>query len=91
MGRKNRNASHINMDNIFRQQANEHIDENSVDFENGKSGPIMEHMSNARIMPLTGPYGGLDLKDTYEYAGVPQNPGKPMEGYELIKEKNTEK
>lgn len=58
MGRKNRNASHINI-------------------------------NSSMIMPLTGPYGGLDLKDTYEYSAIPESPDNAVEGHENIKDKNT--
>lgn len=70
----------------------QHKDEDSVDFDkNVKDYPVMEHMSNARLMPMTGPYGRLDLPDTYEYGTVPVNPSTPLESYEIVEDKNTQK
>lgn len=82
----------MNMERVDEQGTIEHKDENSVDFDYyAKDYPIMEHLSNARLMPMTGPYGRLDLLDTYEYGTVPVDPATPLEPYEVVMEKNRQK
>lgn len=89
MDKQNGDTNKINMGNVYADQVNEHIDEESIDFDtNAKDYPVMEHMSNARLMPMTGPYGRLDLFDTYEYGSVPEDPATPLESYEIIMEQN---
>jgi len=86
---RNSDTSKINMKNVYVSQKNEHKDESSVDFDfKAKDYPVVEHLSNARLMPMTGPYGGLDLLDTYEYGTVPEDPSTPLESYEVVMEKN---
>lgn len=76
----------------YKTRKDHHKDEDSVDFDhNAKDYAIMEHMSNARLMPMTGPYGRLDMQDTYEYGTVPVNPSTPLESYEVVMDKNTQK
>lgn len=60
-------------------------------YERDKDYPIVEHMSNARLMPMTGPYGGLDLFGSYEYGEVPSDPSTPLESYDVVMEKNRQK
>lgn len=80
------------MNHIYDDQSDEHRDEESIDYEfNAKHYPIQEHLSNARLMPMTGPYGNLDLLDTYEYGTVPEDPYTPLESYEVVMEKNMQK
>jgi hypothetical protein len=80
----------LNSNSDFRKDY--HEDEKNVDFDfNEKDYPIMEHMSNARLMPMTGPYGRLDMVGTYEYGTVPENPSTPLEPYEVVMDKNTKK
>jgi hypothetical protein len=70
----------------------EHLDEDSIDIDlTSKDYPTLEHLSNARLMPMTGPYGGLDLLDTYEYGSVPEDPGTPLESYEILTDKNSKR
>ena len=70
----------------------EHLDEDSIDIDlTSKGYPTLEHLSNARLMPMTGPYGRLDLLDTYEYGSVPEGPGTPLESYEILTDKNSQK
>jgi hypothetical protein len=79
-------------DSVKKNTMSEHHDEDSIDIDTGtKEYPVMEHLSNARLMPMTGPYGRLDLMDTYEYGEVPEDPGSPMESYEILMDKNTQK
>lgn len=66
------------------------LHEKTMDFVS-EEYPVMEHPSNAYIMPLTGPYGRLDLFDTFEYTSVPEDPVTPMESYEIVYEKNMQK
>lgn len=92
MKRDIRDTESINMDNVYAAQNGEHVDEKSMDFDFGSKGyPVMEHLSNAYIMPMTGPYGRLDLLDTLEYGSVPEDPATPMESYEIVYEKNMQK
>lgn len=89
---KNKNKSEANDNKPYTAHEDAHKDEDSIDYDyTVKDYPIMEHMSNARLMPMTGPYGRLDLFDTYEYAGVPEDPETPMEPYDVIMDKNTQK
>ena len=89
---KKKDTSLINMKNVYTNQSGEHKDEDSIDTDYyAKDYPIVEHLSNARLMPMTGPYGGLDFLDTYEYGTVPVDPATPMDSYEVVQEKNTKK
>lgn len=86
-GKKHKSDGHLSY-----ERKDSHLDRDSVDFDySSKDYAIMEHMSNARLMPMTGPYGGLDLTGTYEYGAVPDNPSTPMEPYEVVMDKNTSK
>lgn len=88
----NNDTSRINMYDVYENQSGEHKDEDTLDVDyTAKDYPIVEHLSNAGLMPMTGPYGRLDLFDTYEYAGVPEDPETPMEPYETVMEKNMQK
>jgi len=90
--KKNRDTSQINMKNVYVYEKHGHIDENSIDADySAKDYPIIEHLSNARLMPMTGPYGKLDLYDTYEYGTIPKDPSTPLESYEIVAEKNSQK
>jgi hypothetical protein len=74
------------------RQKDEHRDEDSIEIDYIEKGyPSIEHLSNARLMPETGPMGGLDLLDTYEYSSIPHDPGTPMDSYEIIMDKNKKK
>lgn len=91
MKKINARTSLINMNGVYDKE-DRHMDENSIECSLcSENHPMIEHMSNARIMPLTGPYGRLDLMDTYEYGSVPRDPATPMESYEVIMDKNTQK
>ncbi|KPU45931.1 hypothetical protein OXPF_03990 [Oxobacter pfennigii] len=70
---------------------NKHYDKDSIEQSNDYDYPIVEHLSNARLMPQTGPMGNLDFLDTFEYSSVPEGPETPLEDYSLIMDKNKKK
>lgn len=81
-----------NTERVYGNEIKVENDEKSIDYDYyAKDYPIMEHLSNARLMPMTGPYGGLDLLDTYEYGTVPVDPDTPLESHEFVMEKNKQK
>lgn len=86
------NEKHKHRSSIDRTRPYEHHDEDSIDIDrSAKDYPVMEHLSNARLMPMTGPYGRLDLQNTYEYGTVPKSPSTPLEPYDAVNKKNTER
>jgi len=87
-----KDTSKIDTDGVYVEQKGEHKDEESFDIDyRAKEYPIAEHSSNARLMPMTGPYGRLDLFDSYEYGTVPVDPSTPLDSYEVVMEKNKQK